>query len=208
MRIIAGSLRRRTLVIPKGLSVRPTSDRVRESVFNWLHSRMDFQGTAVLDLFAGSGAVGIEALSRGAERSWLVERSAPVADQIRRNAEALGIPDEVTVITAEAVGWLRRARSYRFDLIYADPPYDYAHPDVVVDAAMTHLVPGGFFLFEHAERDRFKEHPDLVDERRYGKTSVSFFVAPESEALESDSPESNAPENDSPEDHSHDGELP
>jgi 16S rRNA (guanine966-N2)-methyltransferase len=202
MRIIAGSLRRRTLVIPKGMAVRPTTDRVRESVFNWLQSRMVFEDAAVLDLFAGSGAVGIEALSRGAERSWLVERSAQVADQIRRNAETLGIPDEVTVITAEAVGWLRRARSYRFDLIYADPPYEYAHPDVVVDEAMTHLVPGGYFLFEHAERDRFKEHPNLVEERRYGKTFVSFFSTPEDappeDALKEDAPTDNTLREDTP----------
>ena len=103
MRIIAGSLKRRNLTIPKGLDVRPTTDRTREAVFNWVVNRIDMDGISVLDLFAGSGALAFESISRGADEALLVEKSQRVAEVIRRNAEHLGIADQVRVASGDAL---------------------------------------------------------------------------------------------------------
>lgn len=180
MRIISGRLGRRTLSIPKGLDVRPTTDRVREAVFNWLQSRVEFEGAAVVDLFAGSGAMGIEAYSRGAESVTFVERSARVADQIRTNLELLGITDACTVITADAMHWVGRAEDGRFDLVLADPPYDFGELEALPGMLLRLSSPGGVAVLEHgAHPGTFESHPRLKDQRKYGKTRVAYFT-PES----------------------------
>ena len=175
MRIISGSLRRRTIHAPKGVAVRPTTDRVRESVFNWLMARFDFTGLEVLDLFAGTGALGFEAISRGAASAVFVEDNRQASAQLQRNARDLDIEDLIDVIHADAPTWLRAQDPGAYDLIFADPPYEFPGLEELPEAALPALRPGGVFLLEHGQPGVFANHPNLLDERRYGRTSVAFF---------------------------------
>src|SRR4051812_39423159 len=121
MRIIAGAWRGRTIEAPPGQGTRPTADRVRETLFSMLASRLgSFEDLAIADLFAGSGALGFEALSRGAASATFVERDPAAAAAIRRNADKLGAADRVRILGGSA---LALPRSDPFDLIFADPPY-------------------------------------------------------------------------------------
>lgn len=119
VRIIGGAYRRRMLSFPDQAGLRPTPDRVRETVFNWLGQTLE--GLSVLDLFAGSGAMGLEAASRGAKVVTLVEKAAPVAAALRANCRVLGT-NEVTVVEADAVAWSARCQT-QFDVVFLDPPF-------------------------------------------------------------------------------------
>ena len=131
MRIIAGQWRGRKLVAPKGDGTRPTADRTRETLFSMLTSRLgSFDDLSVLDLFAGSGALGLEALSRGAEHAMFVEQDKPALDAIRANVKALGA--QKAIITAGSVMSLGPARA-TYDLILADPPYGTGAGEVALD---------------------------------------------------------------------------
>jgi 16S rRNA (guanine(966)-N(2))-methyltransferase RsmD len=126
MRVIAGTLRRRTLEAPAGLSTRPTSDRLRETLFNVLAPRIE--GAIFLDLYAGSGAVGIEAASRGAARVVLVERAAPALKVLQENLQKLGLRNGVRVEALSVAAFLRKRRPQtpvvQFDIVFLDPPYE------------------------------------------------------------------------------------
>ena len=153
MRIIAGEWRGRPLEAPPGRTTRPTADRVRETLFSMLASRLGaFDELTVADLFAGSGALGLEALSRGAARATFVESDPAAAAAIQRNAAALGAGDRVGIITGSA---LSLGRFGAFDLIFADPPYAAgAGADVV--RAVIHsgwLAAGGWMSVETSRDD-------------------------------------------------------
>lgn len=120
IRIIGGRWRARRLTIPRGTAVRPTPDRVRETVFNWLAERV--VGAACLDLFAGTGALGLEALSRGAREVWFVERDAALARNLRSNIVGLDRPN-AQVMQSDASALLRKPPGQSFDLAFLDPPY-------------------------------------------------------------------------------------
>ena len=146
MRIIAGKWRGRTLEAPAGRDTRPTADRVRESLFSMLASRLgSFEDLRVADLFAGSGALGFEALSRGAAHAVFVESDAKAAAAIRRNADKLGA--SVQVLSGSA---LSLPRSDAFDLIFADPPYAPGSGTAVVASVLRAgwLAPGGWMSVE------------------------------------------------------------
>ncbi len=177
MRIIAGRLRRRALRAPKGLLTRPTTDRVREALFNLIDSRLDLDGINVLDLFAGTGSLGLEAISRGAAAVSFVELQARVLKVTRQNAADLGVTDLCWFLRADAVSYLERYNGPPFDLILADPPYDLEALPRLPDLAVPHLKPGGFFLLEHDARLVFDDHPHLDTSRPYGRTIVSVFGA-------------------------------
>lgn len=121
VRIIAGSLRGSKLPVPERAGVRPTSDRVRETLFNWLQQQV--AGRRVLDLFAGTGALGFEAASRGAAEVVLVERDATLAAELRTSASRLKCAN-VTVETSDVLAWLAAPPAGRFDLVFLDPPFD------------------------------------------------------------------------------------
>jgi len=156
MRIIAGTYRSRMLKSLKGQALRPTSDRLRETLFNVLGP--DVAGSRFLDLFAGTGAIGIEALSRGAVEVAFVENHAPAAGLIRRNLESLDIRSGATVLCMDAFRGLemltsgRRGKNHQFDYIFLDPPYaaanDYAR---VLESLGSEnlLAPGGVVIAEH-----------------------------------------------------------
>jgi len=151
MRIIAGKWRGRSIDAPPGLATRPTADRVRETLFSMLASRLGtFEDLRVADLFAGSGALGLEALSRGAATATFVENDAAAAAAIRRNAEKLGAAVQVLGGSALAL-----PRSESFDLVFADPPYSPGSGSAVVESVMKAgwLDPGGWMSVETSRND-------------------------------------------------------
>lgn len=179
MRIIAGDSKGRRLEAPPGLATRPTSDRVREAIFNILGQR--FEGGAILDLYAGSGAFGLEALSRGAERATFVDQGKSAAATCQRNIEALGFQDRSEILRADVAAALRAlaARSGRFALVFADPPYEEGPHAALELLSSSELVePGGRVVAEHSrQRAPDEAYGELVrtDVRRYGDTTISFF---------------------------------
>ncbi len=177
MRIVGGRFRRATIKAPKGTDVRPTTDRVREAVFNVLHARDALDGALVLDLFAGTGALGFEALSRGAKRAVFVEVASSVLRTTRENANTLGIEEACSFTTADVLHWLGRPVRQPFDLIFADPPYDFEELPSLPALVRPHLAETGLFILEHDARHTFGEEPALLMSRAYGKTVVSMFAA-------------------------------
>jgi 16S rRNA (guanine966-N2)-methyltransferase len=175
MRVIAGTHRGRRLAAPKGLDTRPTADRVREALFSILGP---LDGERVLDLFAGSGALGIEALSRGAGSALFCDVSSSAARTIRSNLEALGVHAEVVCDDARRVLRNAHARGAAYDLIFLDPPYRQAEQwaadlSVLVPAV---LASGGRVVSESDRRAALQLDLPLVDERRYGDTLIRIHT--------------------------------
>jgi len=175
MRIVAGSRKGARIFAPKGFDTRPTGDRVREAVFN-LVGPVD--GAAVLDLYAGSGAMGLEALSRGAESAVFVESDREACRTIERNLDKLGLgPAEIA--RREALSFLALDRR-RFDLILVDPPYDMVE-SVAVRLALylpARLAENGLVAFESSSRDELALPPLAIrTSRRYGAARVTLFEA-------------------------------
>lgn len=175
MRIIAGRFARRKLLSPKGHLTRPTMSQTRESLFHLVTSRMSLDGADVLDLFAGTGALGLEAISRGAAAVTFVENEGQVLKFARRNAEDLGVLDHSMFLRADAVSYLERYNGPPFDLIMADPPYRLEAMDHMPDLALPHVREGGLFILEHDKNTSFDDHPQLDTSRPYGRTHVSVF---------------------------------
>lgn len=174
MRVIAGAHRGRRLVAPPGQRTRPTADRVREALFSILG---DVTGDRVLDLFAGSGALGIEALSRGAAQATFVDRSATAVRAVRGNLQALGLSAEVRRADALAfVGNARRA-GRQYDLVFLDPPYRLA-PALgreLTEVLAPVLAPQGRAVGESDRRSPLQLELELLDERRYGDTLIQIY---------------------------------
>ena len=175
MRIIAGRLARRKLLSPKGHETRPTMSQTRESLFHLVESRMDLDGADVLDLFAGTGAIGLEAISRGASSATFVENASRVLHYARKNAEDLGVEDYCAFIRTDAVLYLERFSGPPYDLIVADPPYDLKAMLRMPELALPHVRPGGLFVLEHDRSTSFEDHSNLDTSRPYGRTFVSVF---------------------------------
>jgi len=178
MRVIAGRLGGRRLKAPRGRATRPTSERVREALFAMLG---DVDGARALDLFAGTGALGIEALSRGAERVVFVERDAAAARVLGENLSALGLSArEAEVRRGEARQALRSARAAKetYDLIFIDPPYGQAHdwgPEL--SALLPALLePGARIVVESDRRAPVALEMELERQRRYGDTSITIHT--------------------------------
>ena len=139
VRIIGGQYRRRLLDFPGGAGLRPTPDRVRETLFNWLGQ--DLPGWSCLDLFAGSGALGFEAASRGAARVVMIERERAALDALETNRAALGAT-QVDILRADALAWLANSRE-TFDLVFVDPPFDSGLAEALLADLARHLKSGG-----------------------------------------------------------------
>ena len=172
MRIIAGEWRRRQLHAPPGEVTRPTADRTRETLFAMLTSRLgSFEGLAVADLFAGSGALGLEALSRGAASCDFVEVSAASLRAVRENAELLGAGERAVVHRGDAIRFIAGLGEGAYDLAFADPPYGHGLAAQVATRWLE--VPFAALLgVEHATRD---EMPEGGERRRYGDTAITFY---------------------------------
>jgi 16S rRNA (guanine966-N2)-methyltransferase len=174
VRVIAGRFGGRRLAAPPGRGTRPTSDRVREALFSILGP---LDGEVVLDLYAGSGALGIEALSRGAERAVFVERDARAARALASNLAALGLgPDDAEVRRIDVVAALKDACSRRenYSLVLVDPPYRQAAGlgESLSEALAPVLAPGAVVVTESDRRDPIRLSQPLTDERRYGDTLI------------------------------------
>ena len=181
-RIVAGTAGGRTLVVPSS-GTRPTSERVREALFSRLEHLDAVDGARVLDLFAGSGALGLEAVSRGAARAVLVDSARVAVDACRRNASALGLAGRVDVVADRVERYLARADADGFDLVLLDPPYDL--PDAVLAAAVEGaarcVAPGAVVVVERSSRSTAPVWPaplEAIDDRRYGETQVWFAERP------------------------------
>ena len=176
MRIIAGELRGRPLTSPAGLATRPTSDRVREALFSMLASRLgSFEGLRVADLYAGSGALGLEAISRGAAHATFVESDRRAAAAITANAERLGVAERVRILGGSA---LALPRSDPFDLIFADPPYAPGSGTAVVNsvAGSGWLASGGWMSVETARADRVEPLDYGIElEREIGRARITLL---------------------------------
>jgi 16S rRNA (guanine966-N2)-methyltransferase len=174
MRVISGEFGGRTLVAPRGRSTRPTSDRVREALFSILEP---VAGSRVLDLFAGSGALAIEALSRGAVAATLVDSSRAAVTAIERNLAALGLQAEVRRQTVAAFLGTARISAPQYDLVFLDPPYRQASELAgMLSAALAPvLAPGARVIAEGDRRAPLSLDFSLVDERRYGDTLIRIY---------------------------------
>jgi 16S rRNA (guanine966-N2)-methyltransferase len=184
MRIVAGKFKGASLDAPKGLATRPTSDRVRQALFNVLEhgpAKFDFEGARVLDLFAGTGALGLEALSRGARYAILIEADATARAAIRRNIEALSLTGVTKIWRRDATNLGNAGTLQPFDLIFCDPPYGKG----LGERALASAAAGGWVrrgaiavLEERANSEiswpsPFKE----IDRRRYGDTVIALARA-------------------------------
>lgn len=176
MRVIAGTRRGRLLRAPSGTTTRPTGDRVREAVFDMLGSISPMDGMAVLDLFAGSGAMGIEALSRGAASVVFVERHAGALAAIRANLAALSLEDRATVVRAEAERWLAEGHAgtgsgggdHAFDLALVDPPYRFG-----AWAGLLETLDASLAVLESSRPVPAAAHWETLRSKRYGGTLVT-----------------------------------
>lgn len=175
MRIISGKYGGRRLSPPKNITARPTTDFAKESLFNLLQNRMDFEGVDMLDLFAGTGGIGLEFVSRGAREVTAVELAHTQQNFIIQTCRQLGIHN-LTVVRGDVFKYLN-ACHIQFDFIYADPPYALEElptlPDLVLEKQI--LKPGGWFVLEHGKDNDFSLHPRHVETRKYGSVHFSFF---------------------------------
>ncbi len=185
IRLIAGEFRGRRLQAGPGPAIRPTGDRVKESVFALLDARDAVRGARVADLCAGAGGLGLEALSRGARTVVFVERARPALAVLHQNLAHLGLAHDprIRALCADARRTIGSGALGEQDLILADPPYDeHAGPSLVqavADAAA--LAPGGWMVVEHGRDESFAEqYGDLVRDstRPYGKTVVEVYTRP------------------------------
>jgi 16S rRNA (guanine966-N2)-methyltransferase len=168
MRVIAGEFGGRKLITPDGLTTRPTTDKVRQAVFNSLASMGVLEGAAVADLYAGSGSLGIEAISRGADRCVFVERDRSALHALRANVEALGIADRCSIHVTDVLAWVPSMRNV--DIAFADPPYEFDAWPALLAVTDVELVV--------AEADDPVEAPSgwtQLRARRYGRTWVSLL---------------------------------
>jgi 16S rRNA (guanine(966)-N(2))-methyltransferase RsmD len=181
MRIIAGTYRSRVLSAPSGMATRPTSDRLRETLFNVLAPRIE--GAAFLDLYAGSGAVGLEALSRGARSATFVERAQPALKALQANLAALGIASGFRIHAGTVASFLRAGRGDAFDVVFLDPPYDavaeYAAALGFLDgAAASLLTADAVVIAEHRRKERLEDRYGALVRTRLleqGDAALSFY---------------------------------
>lgn len=174
VRVVAGSLRGRQVVAPTGMATRPTTDRAREATFNALTSLGVVDGAKVVDLFAGSGALGIEALSRGAASCRFIERDRKALDAIRTNIAHLGIADRATVLAGDVATTVVALRD--IDLVLADPPYDYAAWDRLLELLVPALAVDAVVVVESGREITPPPGWNVIRSKRYGRAWVTFLT--------------------------------
>ena len=181
MRVVAGKYRGRHFDVPRSFKARPTTDFAKENLFNVLRSYIDFEADAprALDLFAGTGSITLELLSRGCSHVTSVELDAQHCSFIRKFLQALEASEQVTLLRADVLRFLGRTTE-TFDIIFADPPYALPDierlPDLVFDReGPSLLAPEGLFVLEHGRTQDFSSHLHFVDHRSYGSVNFSFF---------------------------------
>ncbi|MCI6643878.1 MAG: RsmD family RNA methyltransferase [Alloprevotella sp.] len=175
MRVITGKYKGRHFDVPRNFKARPTTDFAKENLFNVLRSYLDFEESTALDLFAGTGSISLELLSRGCPRVVCVERDRQhfgfLAQMFRTLGDAAIVP-----LCADALRFIDRAKE-GFDLVFADPPYALRElgelPDRLFRSQL--LKPSGLFVLEHGKDHDFSQHPHFLEHRAYGSVNFSFF---------------------------------
>jgi 16S rRNA (guanine966-N2)-methyltransferase len=179
MRVIAGTARGRQLVAPRGTATRPIADRVKETLFAILAERVI--DARALDLYAGSGAIGIEAISRGAAHCDFVEVGRQAVAAIRENLERTGLEDRGSVHQADVMRYLGHPAARDYDLVFLDPPYAERAILAPLERLVPHLAPGASVVVKHFWRAPIQAPPGLAAqrERRFGETALTFLAATE-----------------------------
>ena len=175
MRIITGSYKGRHFDIPRTFKARPTTDFAKENIFNVLRGYVDFDGITALDLFAGTGSISLELVSRGCKQVISVEADRDHADFIRRCFAKLG-DDRDVLVRGDVFRFLKRCRQ-QFDFIFADPPYALRElskiPDLILESTL--LRPDGLLVFEHGKDHDFSTHQRFAEHRSYGSVNFTLF---------------------------------
>ncbi|WP_145477950.1 16S rRNA (guanine(966)-N(2))-methyltransferase RsmD [Stenotrophomonas rhizophila] len=174
VRIIGGKWRNTKLPVPLAPGLRPSSDRVRETLFNWLMPWLG--GARVLDLFAGSGALGLEAISRGAAQATLVERDAALARQLRESVAKLGAQGQVEVVQADALHWLAQRPSGLADIVFIDPPFGDGLWDAALAGLGPHLAADAWLYLESPAGQTLRLPPGWLLHREGGTREVGFAL--------------------------------
>lgn len=179
LRVVAGLVGGRRLKTPKGVEIRPTQDRIKQVIFSSLAEALD--GATVLDLFAGSGSLGIESLSRGALRAVFVEKERRCASTVTENLEICAMAAQGRVICRDVNAFLSDPPSETFDIVFADPPYEKIKSSLdespFLEAVRPWVKPGGLFIWEHYSGQRLREPKNwtIVRDRDYGETGLTFL---------------------------------
>jgi len=177
MRIISGTHGGRRLHPPVNLPVRPTTDLAKESLFNILTNIFDFEGTSVLDLFAGTGSISFEFVSRGSAEVTAIDQDNRCVSFIIKTCEEFKI-DNLKAYRSDAFSYIKHSLK-KYDLIFADPPYDLESiaeiPEKIFERNL--LKPDGLLIIEHSRDHDFSKHPKFSQHRKYGKVNFSFFNA-------------------------------
>ncbi|MFZ4521307.1 MAG: 16S rRNA (guanine(966)-N(2))-methyltransferase RsmD [Bacteroidales bacterium] len=175
MRIISGKYRGRRLQPSVNLPVRPTTDFAKEGLFNILNNMIDFEELKVLDLFAGTGSIAFEFLSRGAIEVTAVDSNPRCVDFIKKTAETFGA-DNIQAVKSNSFVFIKRMVA-TYDLVFADPPYDLegieSIPDLLFSSNL--LTPEGLLILEHSAAYKFEKYPNFDSHRQYGSVNFSFF---------------------------------
>ena len=175
MRIISGKYRGKTIIAPRNLPVRPTTDFAKEALFNVLNNRYFLEDLHVLDLFAGTGNISYEFASRGVRAVTAVDANYNCVRFIKKTAEALGF-ESIDAVKSDVKVYLDRAYG-KWDVVFADPPYDIDFHHELIEKVLGRnlLAEEGVFILEHPNTLHFEDHPNCVDSRKYGHVHFSFF---------------------------------
>lgn len=175
MRVISGIYKRRRFDVPRTFKARPTTDFAKENLFNVLSNFIDFEGITALDLFAGTGSISIELVSRGCDRVVSIEKERAHHAFICKIMEEVKT-DVCLPIRGDAFKYIHSSKE-PFDFIFADPPYELKELNTIPDLIFKHnlLKEDGLFVLEHGKQDNFEEHPHFVERRVYGSVNFTLF---------------------------------
>jgi 16S rRNA (guanine(966)-N(2))-methyltransferase RsmD len=176
MRIVSGNLRGRRIQPPVNLPVRPTTDFAKEGLFNVLNNLVDFESLRVLDLFTGTGSIAFEFISRGAIEVTAVDSNHRCIDFLKKTSESFGTTN-LKPVKANGFTFIRHTFN-KFDLIFADPPYELSEmekiPDLIFETEI--IATDGLLIMEHSSKYNFEQHPRFSQHRQYGSVNFSFFL--------------------------------
>lgn len=181
MRIIGGKFKGLRFYPPTTLPVRPTTDMAKEALFNILNNQVDFEELKVLDLFSGTGNISMEFASRGANDITSVDIHTGCIRYLKDIAKQQQL-ESITTFRADVLKFLKEETD-TYDLIFADPPYDLPQIPLIADLVFERnlLKPDGMLIIEHPSSKRINNHPNFSEQRKYGNTSFSFFLKPDSD---------------------------
>ncbi len=175
MRIISGKYKGRRISAPTNITARPTTDFAKEGLFNLLNNRIDFEGIDVLDLFAGTGSISIEFVSRDCKSVISIEQNDRHCAFINKICKELKI-DNLSLVKTDVFKFIKSCHT-QFDMIFADPPYELDKIEEIPNLIFSYnlLKSDGLFVLEHSSKTNFTNHPNFADHRNYGNVNFSFF---------------------------------